>query len=399
MRDLGRGTWRCFAVIFALMVLCACDVDNPEMKQPESVSKASVEPLNQDTTQSISAEFLNDDSNAGFQRAVVGRPLEFPRDHGPHHGFRTGWWYFTGNLQTAGGRSFGYQLTFFRIALKPGQSSRPSAWASQQIYMAHFAITDITAGQFYRQQRLARSGLKLAGAQSEPFKVWLEDWRVDSAGDDSYLPLRLIARAKTIHGEIALDLQLDTGKPRVLQGQRGYSAKSSEPGNASYYYSYTRLPSRGTVHTPAGQFQVRGQSWFDREWSTSALSKQQSGWDWFALQFADGRDLMFYRLRLKNGGSDPNSAGILVQANGQIRMIQAEEFKLRPLRYWHSPKGRRYPLAWELEYRQMRLKVQPRLDSQAYTSGIPYWEGAVEVTGHDASRPVTGLGYLELSGY
>jgi predicted secreted hydrolase len=399
LRVLGRGRLYWLVVLFTLMAFSACDVDNPEKDQLETLPDSSVETLQPGTVPTSLAEFLHDDSNDGFKRAVVGRPLEFPRDHGPHPGFRAGWWYFTGNLKTDTGRSFGYQLTFFRIALKPGQAKRTSAWGSQQIYMAHFAITDIAAGQFYRQQRLARSGLKLAGTQAEPFSVWLEDWRVDSARGDTFLPLRLIARAKTEHGEIALDLQLDTGKPRVLQGQRGYSPKSQEPGNASYYYSYTRLPSRGSVSTPAGQFQVRGQSWFDREWSTSALSKQQSGWDWFALQLEDGRDLMLYRLRLRHGGTDPNSAGVLVESNGQVRRIQAQEFKLRPLRYWHSPQGRRYPLAWELEYGDLHLKVEPRLDSQAYTRGIPYWEGAVEVMGRDASTPVTGLGYLELSGY
>jgi len=342
---------------------------------------------------------LSVDAGDGFQRATVGKTLEFPRDHGPHPDFRTGWWYFTGNLESADGRSFGYQLTFFRIALKPGRAERSSAWASRQIYMAHFAITDIAAGKFYRRQRLARGGLSLAGADSRPFQVWLEDWRVDSIRPGQFLPLVLSARSATEQGEIALELELQAGKPRVLQGRQGYSAKSREPGNASYYYSYTRLPTRGSLRTPAGRFQVRGQSWFDREWSTSALTAEQSGWDWLALHLKDGRDLMFYRLRLRNGETDPSSAGLLVAADGASRRIHSRDFKLRPLRYWQSPAGRRYPVAWQLKYRNLQIEIQPRLDFQAYTRGIPYWEGAVTVSGRDSATLVSGLGYLELSGY
>jgi len=222
---------------------------------------------------------------------------------------------------------------------------------------------------------------------------------VDSVRPGEFLPLVLTARSQTPQGEIALKLELQAGKPRVLQGDRGYSVKNQESGGASYYYSYTRLPTRGSLQTPAGSFKVQGQSWYDREWSTSALSTEQTGWDWFALQLEDGRDLMFYRLRLRNGEPDPNSAGIVVAANGDSRRIRAGEFKLQPLRYWQSPAGRRYPVAWKLRYQNLQLEIQPRLESQAYTRGIPYWEGAVEVSGRDSGTPVSGFGYLEMSGY
>ncbi len=386
----GTGLVRIVAVLaLGLLVARGADAARDEAVEISKAGQGSTD----------LSELLRGAADAGFERARPGTPLEFPRDHGPRPNFRSGWWYFTGNLKSADGRDFGYQLTFFRIALKPGRADRPSAWASRQIYMAHFAISDIAAGKFYRQQRLARSGLALAGAVGRPFHVWLEDWRVDSVRPGEFLPLVLSARTRTEQGEIALRLELQAGKPRVLQGDRGYSAKSSEPGNASYYYSYTRLPTRGSLRTPAGSFQVQGQSWFDREWSTSALSPEQTGWDWFSLQLEDGRDLMFYRLRLRSGEPDPNNAGILVAANGDSRRIFARDFKLRPLRYWQSPAGRRYPVAWELQYRKLRLEIRPRLDNQAYTRGIPYWEGAIEVSGRDSGTPMAGFGYLEMSGY
>ncbi len=379
------------AAILALVLLVACgdeEVPNAVVEAPGGLTGAVDLP-------GLLHHSISDD----YLHAVAGRPLVFPRDHGPHRKFRIGWWYFTGNLETAEGRSFGYQLTFFRVALKPGRARRASAWGSRQMYMAHFAISDIDSGRFYRHQRLAREGLKLAGAKAQPFQLWLEDWRVDSVQPGRFLPLVLSARTETQSGEFALRLEIGPGKPRVLQGQEGYSVKSSEAGNASYYYSYTRLPTRGSLETPAGHFQVRGLSWFDREWSSSQLSVGQTGWDWFALQLKDGRDLMFYRLRLRSGEPDPNSAGLVVEAGGASRWIPARDFTLRPIRYWADPAGRRYPVAWRLGYENMKLEIQPRLDTQAYTHGIPYWEGAVRVTGRDSGIAVSGFGYMELSGY
>ena len=185
--------------------------------------------------------------------------------------------------------------------------------------MGHFALTDVADNRHYHFERFSRGALGLAGAQATPFRVWLEDWALTGAEADLF-PLRLRAR----EGDIALDLTLDAGKPVVLQGDRGLSQKSAEAGNASYYYSHTRMPTQGTVSIGGRNFTVSGASWLDREWSTSALGPDQSGWDWFALQLDDGRELMFYRLRRKDGGMDSFSTGTLVEADGQTRRLRSE---------------------------------------------------------------------------
>ncbi len=191
----------------------------------------------------------------GYARATAIRPFVFPQDHGPHPDFRTEWWYFTGNLEDAAGRHFGYQLTFFRVALAPQMPERSSAWATRQIYMAHFALTDAAGNRFYNFERFSRAALGLAGAQTEPFRVWLEDWSVARTGEgETAFPLRLRAAA----GEVGVDLRLQPGKPIVLQGDRGLSRKSGEEGNASYYYSLTRMPTAGVLRIGTEELPVQG---------------------------------------------------------------------------------------------------------------------------------------------
>ncbi|HEU4617482.1 MAG TPA: carotenoid 1,2-hydratase, partial [Gammaproteobacteria bacterium] len=249
----------------------------------------------------------------GFEKALVPRRFEFPADYGSHPTFRTEWWYFTGNLFASGGRHFGFELTFFRFALAPQAPASPSAWATNQVYMAHFAVTDTDSGRLLAEERLSRGALGLAGAEANPFKVWVEDWSARAA-DDGF---RLAANGS----KIAIDLELDSVKPPVAQGDAGLDRKGPEPGNASYYYSLTRLDARGTVSVKGETAGVRGSAWMDREWSTSALSAEDEGWDWFALQLSDGRDVMYYRLRRKDGSASPFSGGSLVAADGSSQRL------------------------------------------------------------------------------
>ena len=165
----------------------------------------------------------------GFARALRPRPLRFPRDHGAHPAYRSEWWYFTGNLATAAGRRFGFQLTFFRFALSPRRPERDSRWGTNQVYMAHLALSDEAGRRFRFAERFARGALGLAGVESEPFHVWLHGWRAASEGS-ALFPLRLEA-AET---DWSIDLRVTSGKPIVLQGDRGLSQKSEQPGNASY---------------------------------------------------------------------------------------------------------------------------------------------------------------------
>ena len=337
---------------------------------------------------------------AGFARALAPRRFSFPADLGPHPEFRTEWWYYTGNLETAAGRHFGFQLTFFRTALAPpaaGAAPRASAWAASQLYLAHFALTDTAGRRFHAWSRLDRGALGLAGARATPFRVWLEDWSAESA-EPGGLPVRL----RAAEGDVAIDLVLTSDKPVALQGDRGLSPKGPEPGNASYYYSLSRMSARGTVRVGGEPLPVSGLAWMDREWSTSALGPDLVGWDWLALQLDDGRDVMVYRLRRRDGTTDAHSAGALIAADGATRPLAEGDVTLDTLDHWTSARSRvRYPSRWRLAIpgAALSLEVTPRLPDQELIVGTRYWEGAVRVEGTAAGRPVTGRGYVELVGY
>lgn len=332
----------------------------------------------------------------GFAVASAPRAFRFPEDHGAHSGFRSEWWYYTGNVATDGGRRFAFQLTFFRFALSPHGSERASAWASNQVYMAHFTVTDVEAGRFHAAERFSRGALELAGARPAPYRVWLGDWQAVAPG--GFYPQRLRAG----DGGYGIDLSLDEHKPVVLNGDAGLSQKSAEPGNASYYYSIPRMAVGGTITTPEGDWPVQGAAWFDREWSSSALAADQIGWDWFALQLSDGRDLMAFRLRSRDADGHAHAAGTLVEAGGEARSLSGEDFIIDELESWRSPRdGARYPARWRLRVPGAGIDVEitPQLPDQELNLSFRYWEGAVRVSPSAGAAPVTGYGHVELTGY
>ncbi len=336
---------------------------------------------------------------AGYARAVEPRVFRFPEDHGPHPAFRTEWWYVTGNLAGEGGRHVGFQLTFFRYALAPDPPASSSPWATSQAWMAHLAVTDTDRGAFHAFERFARGAQDLAGARASPFRVWLEDWMLEGVGADAAFPMRLSAE----EDGVALDLVLGAGKPPVLQGDAGLSRKGAEPGNASYYYSHTRMPTRGTVILGTDTLAVRGTAWMDREWSTSVLSEGQTGWDWFALQLDEGWELMVYALRTGDGSAHALSEGVLVDPDGaKRRLAWGSEVVVEPLDAWTSPTtGVRYPSRWRIlvPERNWDLQVTPVLENQELDLAFRYWEGAVRVMSYGEGAPVAGRGYVELTGY
>jgi len=334
----------------------------------------------------------------GFALALRPRPLVFPADHGPHPRYRSEWWYFTGHLRDSTGRRFGFQLTFFRFALTPHRRKRASRWATNQVYLAHYALTDIEGGRFHAAERRGRGALQLAGARSGPFKVWIGDWVAAGGADRDLWPLRLRAG----DADSRIDLVAERGKPRVLQGDRGLSRKSAKPGNASYYYSYPRLPVHGVVRVGARKFSVSGTAWFDREWGSSALGRELRGWDWFGVQLDDGRELMYYRLRRADGGIGAMSAGVLVAADGSVRRLAADAVRIETLKHWRSPRtGISYPAGWRLRVPEagLDLKLLPRLADQELKLSLRYWEGAVAVHGSADGVAVGGDAYVELVGY
>jgi predicted secreted hydrolase len=359
------------------------------------------------------------------------RPLAFPADHGPHEDYQTEWWYYTGNLTADTGEHFGYQLTFFRRALAPPdqRSSRDSAWGADQVYMAHLALTDVSGGKHYSFEKLARGAAGLAGAQAEPFRVWLEDWLVaegsrgsESSGENESPPAtdpatvqsvstdfgsqpRIDWRPWTLRAasdDVSLDLSLRDLKGPVLQGDRGYSRKGPEPGNASYYVSLPRLATEGTITLNGRTFNVSGLSWMDHEWSTSALGSDQAGWDWFSIQLDDDTELMLFQLRRADGSVDGFSSGTLIAADGTTRTLTPGDFKLEVTDRWRSPRTTaEYPAGWVLSVpsADLQLTLTPWLADQEMDVSYAYWEGAVKAEGTRNGQPVTGNGYAELTGY
>jgi predicted secreted hydrolase len=368
------------AVVLLFVVAAGVFALWPRPRAPLQATVAVREPLAED--------------RAGFARAMAPRPFEFPADHGPHPDFRTEWWYYTGNLQTADRRHFGFQLTFFRVALAPTEQPRASAWATRQLYFAHFALTDTAASRFRAFSRTGRGALGMAGAEAAPFRVWIDGWSAEGAGASP--------RLRASDGDVAIDLELSATKPVVLQGERGLSRKGPEPGNASFYYSFTRMPARGVVRLGAETLAVSGEAWMDREWSTSGLGADVQGWDWFAVQLDDGRELMVYVLRRRDGTVDPFSAGSLVAPDGAVRALGAGDVRVETLAHWSSPRsGVRYPARWRLTVpsAELRLDIEPRLPDQELRVNTRYWEGAVAVTGMAGAWSIRGHGYVELVGY
>jgi predicted secreted hydrolase len=338
----------------------------------------------------------------GYRLSLPGYKYSFPRDHSSHPEFLTEWWYYTGHLRGRDGRRFGYQLTFFRQALTPRLKNRRSKWAVRDIIFAHFALTDETTGKFYFTDRISRGVLGLAGTETKTPHVWINNWALRFQGNAQIL------RASGTQGgtAFALDLTQRPLKPPVIHGENGVSQKSEGRGRASHYYSFTRLSTQGTVRIGNERFAVTGQSWFDHEFGSNQLGKNQVGWDWFSLQLADGRELMLYHLRLSGGSTDPYSSGTLVEKNGRAHHLKLREFRIEPLGTWYSRQsGARYPARWRLTLPRegIQLEVTPTVaDQELNTRGsvnVTYWEGSVGVSGTQRGKPLSGAGYVELTGY
>jgi len=348
----------------------------------------------------------------GYERACGPRQFNFPADHSAHPSFRNEWWYITGNLENDAGKRFGFHITFFRIANEPLTNEAPvnettakktpvvqkdSNWRSNEFYMAHFAVT-AEGGEIKTHERFSRSAAGLAGAAPDTdnlVKVWLDDWQLVATQEDD----QLVWHLSLSESDLKLDLTLSPEKPRVLQGEAGYSQKSADPCNSSYYYSYTRLKTDGSLQIDDTTHNVAGSSWLDREWSSSALGDNQSGWDWFALQLDDGRDIMLYQLRMNDGSRDNYSHAVEIDHDGRATEIPIENITLNTTRWWQSEAGNRYPVAGTIYRRDTNetLVFEPLVDDQLLDLTVRYWEGAIHLT--DTENKPLGRGYMELTGY
>jgi predicted secreted hydrolase len=336
-------------------------------------------------------------ADGAWRQAAPGYVFEFPRDHASHPDYKIEWWYYTGNL-ASGGKRFGYQLTFFRIGVE-SQPKNPSRWAVRDLFMTHFAITDISGKQHRFAERMNRAGAGWAGAESSHYRVWNQDWeaRIDAEGKH---------HLKASDRDMKVALVLSEGKRPVIHGERGISHKGNAAWNASHYYSLTRMPTRGTLNLGGETYPVEGESWMDHEFGTSFLEREQVGWDWFSLQLEDGSDLMLFQLRRSDGSVDPHSSGTWIGPDGKSIPMGVGDFTLRAGATWRSDaSGARYPVNWAIEIpkQNLRLRLSTRVENQELrterSTSVTYWEGAVEVQGTHAGRPLHGRGYLEMTGY
>lgn len=334
-----------------------------------------------------------------WQRAIGAWSWSFPRDHGAHSNFKTEWWYFTGNLQDAHQRKFGYQLTLFRQGIQFTPAQPTSHWAVRDLYFGHFTISDLAADQFHVAERVSRGVLGEAKAAPDRMDVALGPWTIQQ---DAHEKIHLEAHEPDM--EISFDAT--PVKPLILEGTGGLSQKADGMGEASYYYSYPRLATTGQLRVGGENFTLSGLSWFDHEFSTSSLGKDQVGWDWFCIQLEDREEIMLYAMRDKSGAMDPVSEGTWVKADGTTERLLPGSFSIEKRGTWRSPRsGAIYPAGWHIVVpgHHADLIVTPAMADQelrlAKMGALDYWEGACTIEGHVADAPIKGVGYTELTGY
>lgn len=333
-----------------------------------------------------------------FQFPQPGRVFQFPQDHGTHPQFKTEWWYWTGHVKSQDGESFGYQLTFFRAAVRKPDPQARSAWSFHTAYFAHLALTDVSRGRFIFREKAGRGALGLSGAAVGNLRVWIDSWQAELKGEAVHL---------TAQDEgVGLSLVLKPLKPPALHGQGGLSRKAVEQEAASYYYSLSRLTTRGQLTLGTRTMEVSGESWMDHEFFSSSLAPGQVGWDWFALQLTDGSEVMVYLLRHQDGRLDAASSGTLIDPQGRTRHLNLTDFQIKATGAWKSPHSQAvYPAGWQLTIpgAGYHLTLIPTLLDQEIRATVParltYWEGQVQIQGHKNQEPISGQGYAELTGY
>jgi predicted secreted hydrolase len=327
------------------------------------------------------------ESAEGFAAVVPGKTLSFPEDHGPHPGFRIEWWYVTANLLDANGTAYGAQWTLFRQATKPG--AQLEGWANQQVWMGHAAVT--RADTHRTAETFARGGVGQAGAEVNPFVVWIDAWEMRALAPMSAIdmaPLEL----KASGSDFSYALRLDADRPLLLQGEGGYSRKSLRE-QASYYYSQPNFSVKGRLTIDDKPVDVTGQGWLDREWSSQPLASDQSGWDWLSLHFKGGEKLMLYRMRQSDGHH--YSSGKWLAQDGKTESLASSDITMTPQAFTEI-EGRKIPTAWHIAIPRLALAIDcTPLNARSWMgTNFPYWEGPISFGGSHS-----GLGYLEMTGY
>jgi predicted secreted hydrolase len=326
-------------------------------------------------------------SAEGFAPVTPGKVFSFPADFGAHPDFRIEWWYVTANLRDAHGVACGVQWTLFRQATRPGPQQQ--SWANQQIWMGHAAVTRADLHRF--SETLARGDVGQAGVEAQPFQAWIDAWQmrgIAPMNDTTIAPLELSASG----ADFSYTLRLAADRPLVLQGDGGYSLKSSR-GQASYYFSQPYFTVTGSVTIDDRAVDVTGQAWMDREWSSQPLAPDQTGWDWFSLHLGAEQKLMLFRLRQADGSD--YASGNWIARDGQSTPISPDDIRMTPTAFTEVA-SRKLPTAWQIELPSRGVRIAcAALNPQSWMgTGFSYWEGPISFSGSHS-----GVGYLELTGY
>ncbi len=334
----------------------------------------------------------------GWKPAVPGWVYEFPRDHHAHHDFRTEWWYFTGNLFDSDNRRFGFQVTFFRSGIIPPRDRREglSRFVQQDLKFAHFAVTDVEGKRFLYHEERARGAFGEAGFGEGHRLAWIHDSYLDLRPDGGF-------ETRVVSAGLTMNLEFELGTEPTFHGKDGASAKGEGFGNATHYYTYPRLKARGTITLDDGiERSVEGLAWLDREWGSNLLGENQVGWDWFSLQFDSGDSLMMFQLRGRDGAANAAS-GTWMPAHGEAVTLEKEDIQLHPMKHWQSVRtGGRYPIGWRVEIPRLQLEFEvtsPLANQELVLGFLNYWEGAIDARGSKKGVSLSGMGYLEMTGY
>ncbi|WP_096526893.1 lipocalin-like domain-containing protein [Candidatus Nitrosoglobus terrae] len=333
-------------------------------------------------------------SAEAFTQVEAPWQFSFPRDHSAHPHYQTESWYFTGSLDSKQGKRFGFQLSFFRVGLKPPKTAhRPSLWDTREVYRGHFSLTDINQSHFQVSERFSRSALKLSGSSLYPPKIWLENWYFQALEGENSNSFHLQATAHNMR----IDLTLHNLKPPFLSGQDPAKQRST-----FYAYQLPRLRAQGKVQINQNTYPVEGLAWLDHAWGAIPIPTGPVVWDRFLLQLEDGRDLLGFRLRRRDGSGVPINSGFLIDQNGKIQILDRDNFTIEVLNYWQSPSSKiNYPSRWQLRVpdQGLDLSLIPYVNNQELNLTLRYWGGIVKATGKDYGETVEGQGYIELIGY
>ena len=318
-------------------------------------------------------------------------PISFPQDEAPHRDL-TEWWYYTGHMNAAmqGGQMhhYGFELVFFQAL----RGDLPP------VYAAHFAISDITRGEFhFDQRRLTEPNAVLSnGTSTSGINVQIDDWSIKGRNGSDHLNAKM--------ENYSLHIGLEGIKPATLHNRNGLITYGL--GGFSYYYSRTRMLLSGTLVDHNQSLQVSGEAWMDHQWG-NFLTLSGGGWDWFSIQLTNNTEMMLYLIRDSTGKMISSYIGY-IGPHAESILLPGSALDETVLSHWRSPvTGANYPSGWKLEITDSKvgasLILLPELKDQELvvyqSTGNSYWEGAVSIQGQSAGQVVRGEGYVELTGY